>query len=92
MQTCSLMLNGPGFKDQMYLKVLNFLVGSNFSKALPMGKEISWTTILLMKRPGSGDLLENKSFERRMRPTSHGKDLIEARAEQTHDDTDGPPR
>lgn len=41
-QTCSLMLNGPGFNDQMNPNVLNLVVGRILSSALPKGKVISW--------------------------------------------------
>ena len=45
MSACSLMLKGPGLKDQVCPKVLNCRRGSTRAMNRPKGKEIKDTTV-----------------------------------------------
>ena len=54
---CSFMLNFPGFRLQVYPKVVNWRVGRTFSENLPAGKPLSTINcqpLLVVDRSGQG--------------------------------------
>jgi hypothetical protein len=56
MQTCSLIENGPGLRDQTYPKVLNLLVGRRAASPLPKGKHTIWEIRLPKQMEGSKEM------------------------------------
>lgn len=53
MQTCSLIENGPGLRENTYPKMEILRVGRIRSRALPNGRDISWITIPVMITDGT---------------------------------------